>query len=123
MALDYGSNQDKRTGVILVPFLIFLFGAAPGVASKLLDIWKDTPMLHKVITVFSVIVSLAVVTLAVLQILDIWTQAINLCIPLMGVNLLCQTYMQWNTSSKTAYFSLGCAVFVFACAIAVFFVK
>lgn len=75
--------------------------------------WKDTPMLHKVITVFSVIVSLAVVTLAVLQIFDIWTQAINLCIPLMGVNMLCQTYMQWNTSRKTAYFSLGCAVFVF----------
>ena len=123
MALDYGSNQEKKTGVILAPFLLFLFGAALGVASKLLDIWKDTPMLHKVITVFSVIVSLAVVTLAVLQILDIWTQAINLCIPLMGVNLLCQTYMQWNTSSKTAYFSLGCAVFVFACAIAVFFIK
>ena len=85
--------------------------------------WKDTPPLHKVITVFSVIVSLAVVTLAVLQIFDIWTQAINLCIPLMGVNLLCQTYTQWNTSRKTAYFSLGCAVFVFACAIAVFFIK
>jgi len=85
--------------------------------------WKDTPTLHKVITVFAVIVSLAVVTLAVLQIFDIWTQAINLCIPLMGVNLLCQTYMQWNTSRKTAYFSLGCAVFVFACAIAVFFIK
>jgi len=85
--------------------------------------WKDTPPLHKVITVFSVIVSLAVVTLAVLQIFDIWTQAINLCIPLMGVNLLCQTYMQWNTSRKTAYFSLGCAAFVFACAIAVFFIK
>ena len=85
--------------------------------------WKDTPPLHKVITVFSVIVSLAVVTLAVLQIFDIWTQAINLCVPLMGVNLLCQTYMQWNTSRKTACFSLGCAVFVFACAIAVFFIK
>ena len=85
--------------------------------------WKDSPLSHKIITVFSVIVSLAVVMLAVLQILDIWTQAINLCIPLMGVNLLCQTYMQWNTSSKTAYFSLGCAVFVFACAITVFFIK
>ena len=85
--------------------------------------WKDTPLLHKIITVFSVIVSLAVVTLAVLQIFDLWTQAINLCIPLMGVNMLCQTYMQWNTSRKSAYFSLGCAVFVFACAIAVFFIK
>mgnify|MGYP006782808433 FL=1 len=85
--------------------------------------WKDTPLLHKIITVFSVIVSLAVVTLAILQIFEIWTQAINLCVPLMGVNLLCQTYMQWNTSRKTAYFSLGCAVFVFVCAIAVFFIK
>lgn len=85
--------------------------------------WKDTPLSHKIITVFSVIVSLAVVTLAILQICDIWTQTINLCIPLMGVNLLCQTYTQWNTSRKTAYFSLGCAIFVFACAIAVFFIK
>ena len=85
--------------------------------------WKDSPLSHKIITVFSVVVSLAVVTLAILQIFDIWTQAINLCIPLMGVNLLCQTYTQWNTSRKTAYFSLGCAVFVSACAIAVFFIK
>ena len=85
--------------------------------------WKDSPLSHKIITVFSVVVSLAVVTLAILPIFDIWTQAINLCIPLMGVNLLCQTYTQWNTSRKTAYFSLGCAVFVFACAIAVFFIK
>ena len=85
--------------------------------------WKDSPLSRKIITFFSVVVSLAVVTLAILQIFDIWTQAINLCIPLMGVNLLCQTYTQWNTSRKTAYFSLGCAVFVFACAIAVFFVK
>ncbi len=85
--------------------------------------WKDTPLLHKIITVFSVIVSLAVVMLAILQMFDIWTQAINLCVPLMGVNLLCQTYIQWNTSRKTAYFSLGCAVFIFACAIAVFFIK
>ena len=85
--------------------------------------WKDTPLSHKIITVFSVIVSLAVVTLAILQSFEIWTQAINLCVPLMGVNLLCQTYIQWNTNRKTAYFSLGCAVFVFACAIAVFFIK
>lgn len=85
--------------------------------------WKDSPLSHKIITIFSVIVSLAVVTLAILQMFDVWTQAINLCVPLMGVNLLCQTYTQWNTSRKTAYFSLGCAVFVFACAIAVFFLK
>ena len=85
--------------------------------------WKDTPLTHKIVAVVSIIVALSVIVLAILQIFDIWTQAINLCVPLMGVNLLCQTYTQWNTSRKTAYFSLGCAIFVFVCAIAVFFIK
>ena len=85
--------------------------------------WKDAPLIRKIVTVVSIIVALSVIVLALLQMFDIWTQAINLCVPLMGVNLLCQTYIQWNTSRKTAYFSLGCAVFVFACAIAVFFLK
>ena len=85
--------------------------------------WKDAPLTHKIVTAVSIIVALSVVVLAILQMFDIWTQAINLCVPLMGVNLLCQTYIQWNTSRKTAYFSLGCAAFVFACAIAVFFIK
>lgn len=85
--------------------------------------WKDAPLIYKIVTVVSIIVALSVIVLAILQMFDIWTQAINLCVPLMGVNLLCQTYIQWNTSRKTAYFSLGCAAFVFACAIAVFFIK
>ena len=52
---------------------------------------KDIPLLHKIVTVVSIIVALTVVVLAILQIFQIWTQAINLCMPLMGINLLCQT--------------------------------
>lgn len=85
--------------------------------------WKDIPLTQRIVTVFSIVVALSVIILAVLQILKIWTQAINLCIPLMGVNLLCQTYMQWNTSRKSAYTTLCCAAIIFACAIAVFFIK
>ena len=85
--------------------------------------WKNTPLTQKIVTVFSIVVALSVIILAVLQILKIWTQAINLCLPLMGVNLLCQTYVQWNTSRKSAYVSLCCAAIVFACAIGVFFIK
>ena len=84
---------------------------------------KAAPLMHKIVTVVSIIVALLVVALAILQMFDIWTQAINLCVPLMGVNLLCQTYIQWNKSRKSACFSLGCAAFVFVCAIAVFFIK
>ncbi|MBR4293145.1 MAG: hypothetical protein IKT54_05990 [Clostridia bacterium] len=79
--------------------------------------------MKKTITVISVIVSLAVVTLAILQILNVWSQAINVCIPLMGVSMLCQAYVQWNTSRKVAYFSIGTAVFVFICSVVVFFIK
>lgn len=83
--------------------------------------WKDMPLLHKVVTIASMLISLAVIVLAILQIFDIWTQAVNVLVPLTGVTMLCQAYTQWNISRKVAYFSIGVAVFVFICAIAVFF--
>ena len=85
--------------------------------------WKDAPLSHKIVTIISVLTSLSVVVLAVLQIFNIWNQAINICVPLMGITMLCQAYIQWNVSRKVAYFSIGSAVFVFICAIVVFFVK
>ena len=85
--------------------------------------WKDAPLLHKVVTIISVLASLSVVVLAVLQIFDFWDQAINIFMPLMGVTMLCQAYMQWNNSRKVAYFSIVTAAFIFVCSIMVFFVK
>ena len=85
--------------------------------------WKEAPLLHKVVTIISILASLSVVVLAVLQIFDVWDQAINVFMPLMGVTMLCQSYMQWNNSRKVAYFSIGTAVFIFICSIIVFFVK
>ena len=85
--------------------------------------WKNAPLLQKVVTIISIIASLSVVVLAVLQIFDIWEQAINICVPMMGVTMLCQSYMQWNNSRKVAYFSIGTAAFIFICSIVVFFVK
>ena len=85
--------------------------------------WKNAPLLQKVVTIISVLASLSVVVLAVLQMFNVWDQAINVFMPLMGVTMLCQSYMQWNNSRKVAYFSIGTAVFIFICAIIVFFVK
>ena len=48
---------------------------------------------------------------------------LNVFMPLMGVTMLCQAYMQWNTSRKVDYFSIGTAAFIFVCSIVVFFVK
>ena len=85
--------------------------------------WKDVPLIQKIVTIISIVVSLSVVVLGILQIFEIWMYAINLCIPLMGVVNLCQAYVQWNTSRKVAYFSIGTAVFIFICALVVFFIR
>ena len=74
--------------------------------------WKDAPVLHKVVATISILASFSVVVLAVLQIFDVWEQAINVVMPLMGVTTLCQAYVQWNNSRKVAYFSIGTADFV-----------
>ncbi|MBQ8258350.1 MAG: hypothetical protein IJY97_02205 [Clostridia bacterium] len=84
---------------------------------------KEISTLHKVVFAVSIISSLSVVVLAILQLFDIWDQAGNVYMPLMGVTMLCQAYMQWNNSRKVAYFSIGTAVFIFICALVVFFVK
>ena len=85
--------------------------------------WKDTPLLHKVVIIISILASLSVVVLAVLQIFGVWNRAINVFMPLMGVTMLCQSYMQWSNSRKVAYFSIGTAAFIFVCSIVVFLVK
>ncbi len=76
--------------------------------------------LQNAVTVIGILVSVAVIVLAGLQLADVWTGAVNLLVPLLGLNLLCQAYTQWNAHRKTAYFSLGVAIFIFVCSIVVF---
>lgn len=83
---------------------------------------KNTP-LHCFIAVLGIIISVAVIVLAVLQILDIWNNAITVFMPLMGLNQLCQAYTQWNTNRKVAYFNIGTAGFLLICTGVIFFVK
>lgn len=84
---------------------------------------KNAPLFHKAVTIVSILTSLSIIVLAVLQIFDIWTQAIYIYVPLMGITMLCQAYIQWNTSRKAAYLSIGTAVSLFVCAIVVLFIQ
>ncbi len=77
------------------------------------------PPLQNAVTVFGILLSVAIIVLAGLQLTDVWTDATNLLVPLLGLNLLCQAYTQWNVHRKTAYFSLGVAIFIFICSIVV----
>ena len=84
---------------------------------------KDVPLMHKIVTIISIVVSLSIIVLGILQIFKIWVYAINVCIPLMGAVNLCQAYLQWSTSRKVAYFCIGTSIFIFICAIVVFCIK
>ncbi len=82
---------------------------------------NGSQLLHRLANVLAVIISCAVIVLAVLQLTNVWQTAVNVCIPLMGLEMLLQTYSQWERSRKTAYFTLFAAIFVFICAAVVFF--
>lgn len=85
------------------------------------SIWEDTRCLHKFVAILTIITSLSVVALAVLQILEVWNEAMKLCLPLMGIIMFCQAYLQWGTNQSVAYFSIAAATFSFACTRALLF--
>jgi len=85
--------------------------------------WKDAPLSHRIVTTISILTSLSVVVLAVLQIVGVWKEAVDICIPLLGVIMLCQAYTQWKTNRKSAYVSIAAAVIILICAVAVFFIR
>ena len=83
--------------------------------------WTSLSSTHKVVTVISVVVSDFVALFAILQLLNIWDTAIDVCLPLLGVVDLCQAYLQWDTNRKIAYLGIGIAAFIFICSGVVFF--
>ena len=85
--------------------------------------WKDKPLLEKVVSISVIVVSVAIIVLAVLQLFDLWYDAGYVYIPLMGINLLLQAYMQWKPNRKIAIFNLCAAVVVFLCTAAVYIIK
>ena len=84
---------------------------------------KNTNLRRTIVTVLSIVVSVSIIVLAALQLLDIWAGSINVLVPLLGLNSLCQAFTQWNTHRKIAYFDIAVAAFIFVCSIVVFFVK
>ena len=67
------------------------------------------------------VLSVVIITLAALQLLDIWEDAIDWCIPLLGVFMLIQAMGEWKRNRGAAILSLGVAVFIFGAFIAVHF--
>ena len=84
--------------------------------------WKELPLANKILRVSSIAISLAAAVFAMLQIFNVWDKAINVCCPLLGLEMLCQTYLQWNVNRKIAYCNLASGVFVVICSVIVLFI-
>ena len=79
--------------------------------------------MDKLASVASIVIAVAVIVLAVVQLLGIWSDAGYVYVPLMGINLLLQAYTQWNVNRKIAVFTLCASVFVLICAAVVYILR
>ena len=83
--------------------------------------WNERTQSDKLMLVVRLVASFLVVVFAALQLLGVWDRAINLAVPLMGIVLLIQSIQEWKQHRGVAIFGLCAALFIFGCAIVVWF--
>ena len=83
--------------------------------------WRELSQSDKFMLIARVAVSIFVVLFAALQLLGVWDKAINVAAPLMGIALLFQSVQEWKKQRRVAIFGLCAALFIFGCAIVVWF--
>lgn len=83
--------------------------------------WRDLSQVDKFMLSVRIAASILVVVFAALQLLGVWDKAINLAAPLMGTVLLIQSVQEWKKQRGVAIFGLCAALFIFGCAIVVWF--
>ena len=81
--------------------------------------WNKKTTADRIINVFIIVLSVAVIVLAALQLLGIWENSINVYEPLIGVVLLLQAVYHWKKNRNVAIISLCASGFIFACAIVI----
>ena len=82
--------------------------------------WSKLSKPDKIINALIIVLSVAVIALAALQLLGIWKNSINVYEPLVGVVLLLQAKLFWKKNRKIAVIQLCASGFVFICAFVIF---
>jgi len=90
---------------------------------KFIDKFKELSKLDKCAFVVGMISSIVTIVCGVLQILNVWSNAIVVCELSMAICMISQAILQWKRSKALAVFSLGVAIFVFAVACFILFIK
>lgn len=83
--------------------------------------WNKRTLQLKALTIIGAVISIAVIILSLMQIFNVWDEAINIFEPLLGALMIIQAIENWKTNRSTAYFSLFVAIFIFIVAIIILF--
>ena len=78
--------------------------------------WNNMTTRDRILNVLIIVLSVAVIALAVLQLLGIWEDSIHVYEPLIGIVLLLQAFCHWKKNRNVAIISLCAAGFIFVCA-------
>lgn len=73
--------------------------------------WKEEPLFLKILSIIGIIITIAIIILAFMQILNIWEN--DIFEPLLGILMIIQAIENWNINRKLSYYSLFVAIFIF----------
>ena len=80
----------------------------------------ESPATKKVMIVLNAILSVAIITLALLQLFDI-SNTLDIFFPLFGVKTLLQSLQEWRKSRGSAIINLCVAIFILIASVIVLF--
>ncbi len=72
---------------------------------------------ERAVAILSIVICVAIVALAILQLFDVWDASPVLVLPLLMVNMLLQAYTQRKNGRAVVIFSLCAAAFMFVCSV------
>lgn len=86
-------------------------------------VWEQLPQKDRILMVLITVFSFAVIVLAFTHLLGVWNDAIYVYEPLMGVVMVLQAIQNWKRNKVVSILSLCAALFVFAVAFVVVFLR
>lgn len=84
--------------------------------------WQQKSPLGKLLTVTSITCSVAVIVLALLQLLGVWNDAVRVYMPLTTLVMLIQAKELWNKSRAAAIVNLFASIFIAIVCILILFI-
>lgn len=84
--------------------------------------WQQKSPFEKFLTITSITCSIAVIILALLQLLGVWNDAVRVYMPLTALVMLIQAKELWNKSRSAALVNLFASIFIAIICILILFI-